>query len=147
VSAGGCNVHRHFTVVVVALVLGGCASSHVIVGTVRPPISPEAVTIYLTPPPNYEQVALIDASSRGSFAVGDQHKMDKAIARLKAEAAKLGANGVLLKGTGAVASGSVGAGGGGASGSGHGVTFGGIGISGDLTSKVANGVAIYVPDH
>lgn len=42
----------------------------------------------------------MDASSERSFAITDQGKMNKVIDRLKDEAAKLGANGILLQGRG-----------------------------------------------
>jgi hypothetical protein len=59
---------------------------------------------------------------------------------LKVEAAKLGANGVLLEGIGDQTSGSIGtsAGGGGYSGG------GGIGINAGLSRKIGGGLAIYV---
>jgi hypothetical protein len=39
--------------------LSGCVSSHVIVGKVRPAISPDLVQIYLHPPAGkYEEIAL-----------------------------------------------------------------------------------------
>jgi hypothetical protein len=47
--------------------LAGCVSSHVLVGTPRPPISPEQVKVYLHPPAKYEEIALLDTSSRASF--------------------------------------------------------------------------------
>jgi hypothetical protein len=50
------------------LSLGACVSSHVIVGKVRPPISPDQVQIYLHPPATkYEEIAVLDSSSRNSF--------------------------------------------------------------------------------
>lgn len=78
----------------------GCASSYVLVGKVRPPIAPEQVKVYLRPPAKYEEIALLDASSKNSWAVTQQAKMNKAMERLKAEAAGLGANGILLGGSG-----------------------------------------------
>jgi hypothetical protein len=124
----------------VVLILAGCASSHVIIGTVRPAISPDQVKIYLHPPAKYEEVAVIDATSRGHPAFTDQQKMDTAIARLKSEAAKLGANGILLEGTGDQQAGSVGVGS--ATASGH--TAVGFGTSAGIFNKAANGIAIYV---
>src|SRR5438477_10299123 len=83
------------------LLVASCAtSSHVVVGRQRAPVSPDDVRLYLTPPARYEEVAVLDSTSRGGFALGDQAKMDKAIARLKREAASLGANGILLRRTG-----------------------------------------------
>tara|TARA_B100000700_G_scaffold184971_1_gene203878 strand:- start:44 stop:397 length:354 start_codon:yes stop_codon:yes gene_type:complete len=75
--------------------------SHIIVGEIREPIDPSSVELYLDYPQEYEKIALIDAGS--NFAFKDpaflfdwQSKMDKATERLKIEAAKLGANGVLI---------------------------------------------------
>ena len=75
--------------------------SHIVVGDTREPIDPSNVEIYLDYPEKYEKIALIDAGS--NFAFKDpailfdwQSKMDKATERLKIEAAKLGANGILI---------------------------------------------------
>ncbi|HTV97100.1 MAG TPA: hypothetical protein VME42_13925 [Steroidobacteraceae bacterium] len=81
--------------------LCACVSSHVMIGQARPPISPEAVQIYFHPPASrYDEIALLDTSSRHSFSITAQGKTDAVIARLKEEAARLGANGVLLQGIG-----------------------------------------------
>ena len=132
--------------VVIACAAAACAtSSHVLIGTARPPISPESVRVYRQPPPKYEEIATIQASSQGSMALTSQQNMDKAIARLKAEAAKVGANGVLLQGVQDAPGGSIGLGGGSTSyGPGSAV---GVGAGGSfaLTNKAAQGLAIYVP--
>jgi hypothetical protein len=131
---------------VLAVLLLGCAtSSHVMIGSAHPPISPESVRIYLQPPEKYEEIATLDASSQGSFAVTSQQNMDKAIARLKEEAAKLGANGVLLQGVQDQQSGAIGTGVGSSSygpGSSTGV---GVGGSFGIYNKAAHGIAIFVP--
>ena len=84
----------------VALVLTACASSAVLVGKTRPPISPDSVKLYVDAPKRFEKVALLEASSKASFSISSQGKMDVVIQRLKEEAAKLGANGILIQGTG-----------------------------------------------
>jgi ribulose kinase len=123
------------------VMLAGCAaSSHVLVGTVRTPISPDQVKIYLQPPPRYEEIATIDASSSGTPVFTDQRKMDRAIGRLKQEAAKLGANGILLEGTSDQQTGGIGLGTGSASGN----SAFGIGTSFGIVIKTATGIAIYV---
>ncbi len=136
----------HLGCIAAALALVGCAtSSHVLIGTPRPPIAPESVRVYLQPPPKFEQIATIQASSQGSLALTSQQNMDKAIERLKREAAKLGANGILLQGVQTTQSGSIGTGVGSASyggGSAVGMSAGG---SFGLYSKAAQGIAIYVP--
>ena len=129
-----------------ALVLLGCStSSHVMIGSAHPPISPESVRIYLQPPEKYEQIATLDASSQGSFAITSQQNMDKAIARLKEEAAKLGANGVLLQGVQDQQSGSIGTGVGSSSYGPSSSTGVGVGGSFGIYNKVAHGIAIFVP--
>jgi predicted NBD/HSP70 family sugar kinase len=89
-----------------------CATSQVvIVGATRPAISPNQVQIFLQPPKSrYEQIANLSASSGGSMMISPADKMDRVIERLKKEAARLGANGILLYGVGDKAAGSVGAG-------------------------------------
>jgi hypothetical protein len=41
------------------------------------------VKLYLHPPEEYEEIAIIDASSRRSIAFTDQQKINRAIAHLK----------------------------------------------------------------
>ncbi|MEK6210791.1 MAG: hypothetical protein AABM64_10570 [Pseudomonadota bacterium] len=124
------------------LLMAGCASSHVMIGNARPAIKPEEVKLYVTPPPKYEEIALVDAASHSSWAIGDQGKTDVVIRRMKEEAAKLGANGILIQGVGSQAAGSVGVGN--AYSTGSNSAFG-TGISGTVFMKSGRGLAIYVP--
>ncbi len=126
--------------------LSGCASSQVaVVGRVRPPVSPEQVQIYLQPPASkYDEIANLSASSRGSFSMTMASKMDNVIERLKNEAAKLGANGILLHGVGDQAGGSVGAGISTETNSGHSPYGLGFGASAFFLQMSGDGVAIYV---
>lgn len=124
----------------IVMVCTGCASSHVLVGKARPPISVDQVKVYLRPPAKFEEIALLEASSKGSMAVSQQGKMNKAIERLKEEAAQLGANGVLIQGTGNEYVGSVNTG----SATAYGNTAYGTGVSVPVQHKVASGIAIYV---
>ena len=127
------------------LAIAGCQTSHVLVGQPRPAISPDQVVIYLHPPAEkYEEIALLDTSSKNSFSITAQGKTNAVIARLKKEAASLGANGILLSGVGDQASGSV------SSGIGSGISNGrsafgvGFGTSGTVIQKKGDGLAIYV---
>ena len=80
-----------------ALALAGCAStSKVMLGPTYPAISPEQVHIYYQPPARYREVALLETRS-GSLTYGEQNKMNSVLTKLRAEAAKLGANGVLFR--------------------------------------------------
>ncbi len=128
-----------------ALALVACATSHVMMGQARPPISPDLVTVYFHPPQTkYDEIALIDTSSKGGFGITAQGKTDVVIRRLKEEAAKLGANGVLLQGIGSESGGSVSSGFWQASVSGNHAYGTGIGISGNVMHKAGSGIAIYV---
>ena len=84
-----------------AIIVTGCASnSYTIVGQVRPPIDPGHVEVFTSPPRHYEEIALLDASSAGGFGHSSRAGTHEAIYRMKEDAAKLGANGVLLTGMG-----------------------------------------------
>jgi hypothetical protein len=135
-------------VVLAFAAIAGCQTSHIMVGRARPPISPEQVQIYLHPPANkYEEIALLDTSSKNSFSFTAQGKTNAVLERLKVEAAKLGANGILLSDVGDQASGSVGSGFGSATASGHSAFGVGIGSSATVFQKKGDGLAIYVePD-
>jgi hypothetical protein len=136
---------RSGTLILVALALTACTTSHVMIGQARPPVSPEEVQIYTRPPAGpYEEIARLQTSSGGSFSFTAQRKTDAVINRLKTEAAKLGANGVLLEGIGDQPSGSIGTGGGTESYSSRSSVGGGVGINLGMSKKVGGGVAIYV---
>ena len=136
---------RRLYLAALALSLGACATSHVMMGQARPPISPALVQVYFHPPATkYEEIAMLDTSSKGGFGFTAQGKTDIVINRLKEEAAKLGANGVLIQGVGDQPGGSVSTGFGQANAYGNHATAGGIGFSGNVTHKVGSGIAIYV---
>jgi hypothetical protein len=124
----------------------GCASTEVVVvGQARPAISPDRVQIYLQPPETeYDQIANLTATSGGSLAISGAAKIDKVIERLKKEAAKLGANGILLHGVGDQAGGSIGAGISTETNSPHSPYGLGFGVSAFFFRKSGDGVAIYV---
>jgi hypothetical protein len=129
--------------------LSGCITSHVMVGQARPPITADQVRILSrAPAAKYEEIAIIETSSRNSFAVTSQAKRDKVIARLKKAAAKLGANGLLLQDFDYRPAGSVETGIGAAASSGVHASLGiGFDVSGVMSQKSGNGLAIYIePD-
>jgi hypothetical protein len=129
--------------------LAGCASSSSrLVAPARPAISPAEVHIYHTPPRHYREIAVLDATSGARFFHGSPQGEAEAIERLKVEAAKVGANGVLLTLLEDRSNGSlgVGVGGGGFSGGRNSVVAGGGSVSGGapIVSNAAQGIAIYV---
>jgi len=114
-----------------ALLLIGCATgSVVLVGTARPPTDPQSVKLYLKEPKKYDAIGLVEASSDSGFT--DQGSQDYAVAELKKQAAKIGANGVLLTTTGTQTSAMAG-------GYGTGVVW-----VAPVNAKVVKGTAIFV---
>ena len=121
---------------VFAINLSGCATGTTLVtGVKRDATNFEQVKIYHTPPANYEVIAAVRTSGFGGFS--QQSNLDQAIEELKVQAAKVGANGVILKSAEEVTSGSGG-------------TFipyyggGGAFISNSRTKQQVSGIAIYV---
>lgn len=129
------------------LVLAGCATSAMVTGRVRPPIDPAQVRVYTVPPPGgFEQIAQLESQS-GALVYGEQNKLNSVLSNLRKQAAKLGANGVLLVGTeNGVGGGGTSVGVGGGSFGGHG--YGGASVGVDITprKKYGHGIAIYVPN-
>lgn len=122
--------------------LAGCASaSRVMISDPRPAIPVEQVQVYFQPPAvPYVEIALLDAST-GGFTYGAQNRSDAVIAKLRAEAAELGANGVIVQDMAEAPSGSgvgIGVGGGGR----H--VGGGVGVDISPPRRMARGVAIHV---
>lgn len=82
-----------------ALSLVACASgSAIVTGTKRTPLEPSQVKLYLETPPNFEVIGIVNSSSDAGWT--EQGSQDYAVQELKNQAAKLGANGVLLETTG-----------------------------------------------
>ena len=113
------------------IALAACASgSAIVTGKVRMSISPEQVRLYLEPPAEFEVIALVSASSDAGWT--EQGSLDYAIEELKSQAAKVGANSVLIGSTGESTSAIVG-------GYGAGYTY-----AIPVTAKIVQGHAIYV---
>ena len=83
-------------VVLFVLCLYSCATgSAVVTGTKRPATDPGEVVIYAeAPAAKYEIIGIVNASSESGWT--DQKKLDYAVEELKNQAAKLGANGIIL---------------------------------------------------
>ncbi len=127
--------------------LGACAStSHVMNGTARPPTTPDQVKVYWQPPARYEKIALIDATAHSAFGPGGQKTVDKVIERLKVEAAKIGANGVIVGNFSDAQTSSIGTGVGGDSYSRNSSVGVGVGGSIGVFKKTGWAQAIFVTD-
>ena len=109
-------------------------------GPARAPIDPSEVRIYRAAPPGSVDVAQLEAASGIGFGTPGQERA--VIDRLRAEAAALGANGLIIVGVGQARS-PVGMSVGGASYGSHGAVGVGLGIPTSRRKAIA--VAIYVP--
>ena len=122
------------------LLAGGCASTQrVMLAPARAAIPDSQVRVYQVPPKRYEEIARLDTTSAIGF--GTQGQSDAAINRLAREAAKLGANGVILLGIDSVTP-PVGVG----VGTGSYGRHGGVSIGGNIPTaqRHAAGIAIVV---
>jgi hypothetical protein len=131
---------------VLAFLIAGCApSSHILIGTPRPAISPAEVRIYTAPPAQFQEIALLDAHSSSVFQPGGQKSVDKVVERLKEQAAQLGANGIILGDVADRQTGSIGSGIDSDSYSRNSAVGVGVGGSLGMYKKTGKATAIYVP--
>ena len=134
------------SLVIAGSIISGCAvSSHVLVGQARAPIAPEEVQIYSdSPSATFEHIATLKANSRSAFGSGGPEAEDKVIERLKIEAAKLGANGIILSGFADSQSATIGTGVGSESYGNRSAVGVGVGGSFGIYKKTGRGEAIFV---
>ena len=125
---------KHIYIMFVAIfLLSSCASgSYILTGQKRDPINSLLVKLYTAPPKKYEVIGIVNASSSSGWT--QQGDMDYAVSELKEQAAKIGANGVLLTSTGESTSSTVGA------------YSNGVVYSSSSTSQTITGQAIYVTE-
>lgn len=94
-----CIRTKNLVIYLSILILAGCASgSAIVTGKTRTPLQPTDVELYIVPPANYEVIGIVKASSDAGWT--EQSSVDYAVEELKKQAAKLGANGVLLQSSG-----------------------------------------------
>ena len=122
---------RILTLLALTVFLFSCSTgSYILTGQARAPIDPSQVTVYLEPPAEFETIGIVESSSGVEFS--SQKAQDRTIRELKEQAAKIGANGVLLSGTGSRSDDM------------YGMYSGGIMYAGSGETKTAKGQAIYV---
>jgi hypothetical protein len=95
------------TLLLIAAV-AGCATatgSAIVTGERRPPVAPETVRLYASAPAEFETIAIVKASSDSGWT--EQDDVDYAVEELKKQAAKVGANGVLVEAAGTETQGTV----------------------------------------
>jgi hypothetical protein len=93
------NASVKYIFLLTIILLTGCASgSSIVVGEAREAIDPKQVKLYLEIPETYETIGIVTASSDAGWT--EQGSVDYAVEELKNQAAKIGANGVLIGSTG-----------------------------------------------
>jgi hypothetical protein len=113
----------------IAVTLTACASgSTIVTGDTRAPVAPQSVKLYLEPPSKFEIIGLVNATSDAGWT--EQDSLDYAVAELKKQASKIGANGVLLVSSGETVTGFI-------SGRSYAIP---------VTGKTVQGKAIYVEE-
>ncbi len=145
-------MHRILVSAIGAAALGtlvaACASSGpIMLGSARPPIAPDQVKLYGAPPPGCQPIADLTASSKSMFTPGGQADTKKVIDRLKEQAARLGANGLVLEGFSDAQTASLGTGVGSQSYSGNTAVGAGVGGSFGMFKKTGRARAIFVPSN
>lgn len=138
-------LQRTLTATALASLLACAASGPVMMGTARAPITPDQVTIYSAIPANAEKIAVLTASNKSAFTTGGQKSVDKVVERLKEQAAKLGANGLILQDFTDRQSASIGTGVGSQTYTRNASVGVGVGGGIGIFKKTGQGLAVYVP--
>jgi hypothetical protein len=130
------NLLRTFSLIFIVFYLGACATGTTLVtGAKRTATNFEQVKIYQVPPANYEVIARVEASSE--MGLTDQQSLDFALEEVKKQAAKVGANGVILNAVGKESTGGFGN----FFSNGYG---GGFFVGGDSYAQKISGTAVFV---
>jgi hypothetical protein len=79
-----------------ASLVGCAASSQLITGMPRSQVSIDQVKVYTQAPPSFDEIAVLTASRSSISTAGGERAIAKMIEKLRAQAALLGANGLLL---------------------------------------------------
>jgi hypothetical protein len=88
---------RYWFTAILAFALAGCASKALPSSGPRAPTSPQAVKLYQKPPYRYERLGLVSVPVDADVKWDASGNSDAGFDRLKEEAARRGANGLLLQ--------------------------------------------------
>jgi hypothetical protein len=86
-----------FIFTTISALIGCASSSQVIVGAPREPIAAAQVRVYTQAPKDFEEIAVLAASRKSVSGEGGEKAIAKMIELMRAQAAQLGANGLLLE--------------------------------------------------
>lgn len=123
------TIHSILIAFFLSLIVSCASGTALVTGTQREATTEESVVIYTEAPANHEVIGIDTASSDAGMT--EQGDLNYAIAELKRQAAKIGANGVILESVGTSNSGGV---------------IMNYGIIVPVTAKNVSGKAIYVTD-
>ena len=101
VSGGYMGIHSfkiHFILLSIFLLTSCSTGSVIVTGNKRQAINYKEVTLYAEAPKKYEVIGIVKGSSDSGWT--GQGKQDYAIKELRKQAANIGANGVLITGSG-----------------------------------------------
>lgn len=97
-STGAYMIARAMCAVLLCLAIAACASSsQVLTGAPRSAVTPAEVKVYTMAPPSFEEIAVLSASRKSVSTAGGERAIARMIESMRAQAAQLGANGLLLE--------------------------------------------------
>jgi len=84
----------------ICFLLTGCfaTGTAIVTGQTRPALDPAIVKLFAEPPTKYETIGLVEAKAPVGF--DEQEAVNEAILELKNQAANIGADGIILTGSG-----------------------------------------------
>ena len=95
--------HLILTALLLCSVFSCATGTALVTGTQRPATKSDEVVVYTEAPEKYEVIGIVTASSDAGWTA--QERLDLALAELKKQAAKIGANGIILENIGTSISG------------------------------------------
>ena len=97
-GTGASMIARAIFAIPLCLAIAACASSsQLLTGVPRSAIAPAQVRVYTMAPPGFEEIAVLSASRNSVSTAGGERALARMIESMRGQAAKLGANGLLLE--------------------------------------------------
>ena len=97
-GTGARMIARAIVAIALCLAIAACASSsQLLTGMPRSAIPPAQVRVYTMAPASFEELAVLDASRKSVSTAGAERALARMIESMRAQAAQLGANGLLLE--------------------------------------------------
>ena len=90
--------HLILTALLLCSVFSCASGTALVTGTQRPATKSDEVIVYTEAPEKYEVIGIVTASSDAGWTA--QESLDYALAELKKQAAKIGANGIIFENVG-----------------------------------------------